>query len=261
MKTLRYLTLITLLSISAPSISLELGTDAELATILNVNNSERILLVGFPDRSMNRTQTAPASNYRNRGSYQTTTWSKRVSEEIAEEYHIQKLTEWPMTEIGMHCIVYLVPTNKSVPEVMEKLSHNVNVSIVQNMHLYNTKANNHDDPYIKLQSNIRDMHIDEAHNISSGKNITIAMIDTGVDFNHPDLIDQITKHENFSGNISNGFENDQHGTAIAGIMVAKKITKQASWALHLMQKSLPTKLVGLQKKTAWKLSVIATHFH
>ncbi len=225
MKSLRCLTLISLLSISVPSLSLELGSDNELATILNVNNAERLLLVGFPDQSMNRSQNAAASSYRHRGSYQSTSWSKRISDEIADEYSIQKLAEWPMTEIGVHCIVYLVPSNKSVPEVVGKLTQNSNISIVQNMHLYKTQANAHDDPYLKLQSNLRDMQIDEAHNISSGKNITIAMIDTGVDLNHPDLTDQITRHENFSASISNGFENDQHGTAIAGIMVAKQNNK------------------------------------
>ena len=225
MKTLPCLALLSLLSVSTPSTSLELGSDKELAAILNVNNAERLLLVGFPDQSMNRSQGGAPSAYRHRGSYQTTSWSKRVSDEIADDYSIEKLAEWPMTEIGVHCIVYLVPDNKSVPEVVEKLSHNSNVSIVQNMHLYSTQASTHDDPYLKLQSNLRDMQIDEAQNITTGKNVSIAVIDTGVDFSHPDLIDQVSSHENFSSSISTGFENDQHGTAIAGIMVAKQNNK------------------------------------
>lgn len=225
MKALPCLALVSLLSVSTPSTSIELGSDKELATILNVNNAERLLLVGFPDQSMNRSQGGAPSAYRHRGGYQTTSWSKRISDEIADDYSIQKLAEWPMTEIGVHCIVYLVPTDKSVPEVVEKLSQNSNVSIVQNMHLYNTQANTHDDPYLKLQSNLRDMQIDEAQNIATGKNVSIAVIDTGVDFSHPDLIDQVSSHENFSSSISTGFENDQHGTAIAGIMVAKQNNK------------------------------------
>ena len=225
MRTVTCLALLSLFSISTPALSLELGSDNDLATLLNVNNAERLLLVGFPDQSMNRSQNASPSSYRHRGSYQTTSWSKRISDDIADDYNIQKLAEWPMTEIGVHCIVYLVPNDKSVPEVVENLSHNTNISIVQNMHLYKTQATTNDDPYLKLQSNMRDMQIDEAHNLATGKNITIAMIDTGVDFTHPDLTDQISQHENFSASISSGFENDQHGTAIAGIMVAKQNNK------------------------------------
>jgi len=119
MKTLPCLALLSLLSVSTPSTSLELGSDKELAAILNVNNAERLLLVGFPDQSMNRSQGGAPSAYRHRGSYQTTSWSKRVSDEIADNYSIEKLAEWPMTEIGVHCIVYLVPDNKSVAEVVE----------------------------------------------------------------------------------------------------------------------------------------------
>ena len=225
MKTYACLALLFSITISAPASSLELGSENDLATVLNVNNTEKLLLVGFPDQSISRSLNAAPSSYRHRGSYQTTSWSKRVSDEIADDYSIQKLAEWPMTEIGVHCIIYLVPNNQSVDQVKDKLSQNSNISIVQNMHLYKTQANSHDDPYLKLQSNMRDMQIDEAHAIASGKNITIAMIDTGVDFSHPDLTDQISKHENFSASISSGFENDQHGTAIAGIMVAKQNNK------------------------------------
>ena len=225
MKTLFCLALISLVTFSNPTYSIDLGDDRQLATILDINNAGRLLLVGFPDQSMNRSQSAAPSAYRHRGSYQSTSWSKRISDDIADQYSIQKLAEWPMTEIGVHCIVYLVPTHESVPRVVEQLSKNSNVSIVQNMHLYKTQANTHDDPYLKLQSNLRDMQIEEAQSISTGKNVSIAIIDTGVDYSHPDLIDQIIKHENFSSSVSAGFENDQHGTAIAGIMVAKQNNK------------------------------------
>ena len=127
-----------------------------------------------------------------------------------------------MSEVGVHCVVYQVPAGASVTETMQKLSQDTRVTIVQNMHLFKTEAHQYNDPYFKLQANLQQMQISQAHGKTTGKNITIAMIDTGVDLTHPDLIDQIKQNENFAYRISPDFSNDKHGTAVAGIMVARK---------------------------------------
>jgi len=127
-----------------------------------------------------------------------------------------------MSEVGVHCAIYQVPADASVPETMQRLSQDTRVSIVQNMHLFKTKTHQYNDPYFKLQANLHQMQIDRVHDKTTGRNITIAMIDTGVDLTHPELLDQITQNENFAAGISPDFSNDKHGTAVAGIMVARK---------------------------------------
>ena len=223
MKAYWILSLIFLLTISSPSESGGFNLDAaELSTVLNPGVADHLLLIGFPDQSINRVQSASSTSYRRRGGYQSSGWSQRITQQIAEDYHIQKLTEWPMSEVGVHCVVYQVPAGASVPETMQRLSQDTRVSIVQNMHLFKTEAHQYNDPYFKLQANLQQMQISQAHGKTTGKNITIAMIDTGVDLTHPDLIDQITQNENFASGISPDFSNDKHGTAVAGIMVARK---------------------------------------
>jgi len=223
MKTYLLLPLISLLMISAPVESVGFSSNAEeLSTVLNSSNADHLLLIGFPDQSMNRVQSASSTSYRRRGGYQSSGWSQRITQQIAEDYHIQKLTEWPMSEVGVHCAVYQVPAGASLPETIQRLSHDKRVSIVQNMHLYKTEAHQYNDPYFKLQANLHQMQIGEAHGKTTGRNITIALIDTGVDLTHPDLIDQITQNENFASDISPDFSTDKHGTAVAGIMVARK---------------------------------------
>lgn len=195
---------------------------AEIVTLLNPSVADHLLLIGFPDQSINRVQSASPNSYRRRGGYQSSGWSQRITQNIADEYHIQKLTEWPMSEVGVHCVVYQVPAGASVAETMQRLSQDTRVSIVQNMHLFKTEAHQYNDPYFKLQANLQQMQISQAHSKTTGKNITIAMIDTGVDLTHPDLMDQIKQNENFASGISPDFSNDKHGTAVAGIMVARK---------------------------------------
>ena len=223
MKVHCLLSLICMLAISAPSECGSFNSDAaELSILLNPAGADHLLLVGFPDQTINRIQSATATSYRRRGGYQSSAWSRRVTQQIAEDYHIQKLTEWPMSEVGVHCVVYQVPAGTSVTETLQKLSRDARISIVQNMHLFKTEAHQYNDPYFKLQANLQQMQISQAHGKTTGKNITIAMIDTGVDLTHPDLADQIKQNENFASGISSGFSNDKHGTAVAGIMVARK---------------------------------------
>lgn len=223
MKSYSILSLLFLLTISSPSQSGGFNLNApELFTVLNPGAADHLLLIGFPDQSINRVQSATSTSYRRRGGYQSSGWSQRITQQIAYDYQIQKLTEWPMSEVGVHCVVYQVPAGASVAETMQRLSQDKRVSIVQNMHLFNTKAHQYNDPYYKLQANLQQMQISQAHGKTTGKNITIAMIDTGVDLTHPDLIDQVIQNENFASSISSGFSNDKHGTAVAGIMAARK---------------------------------------
>lgn len=191
------------------------------SNVFDKKNADHLLLVAFKDDSINRIQST-ATAYRKRGDYSSSTWSRQVSDQLAKDYHLQKLSEWPMTEVGAHCVVYQVPLSVSVADTLAQLAKDARVDIVQNMHVFNTRATVDNDPYFTLQSNLQSMQIHKAHIKTTGKNITIAMIDTGVDLQHPDLAGQISQNENFAKDISAGFSNDKHGTAVAGIMVAKK---------------------------------------
>ena len=204
----------------------EFSENQKLRILLDQPNANRLLLVGFSDNTINSIKgSASPTSYRQRGSYQSSTWSERVTDQLADEYELEKLAEWPMTEVGVHCVVYLVPGSASVNDAVERLKKDNRVEVVQNMHVFKTKAqysNNSNDPYFKLQTNLQQMQVNLAHHRATGKNIKIGMIDTGVDLEHPDLAGQIAMDENFAKEISPSFSTDKHGTAVAGIMVAKR---------------------------------------
>jgi subtilisin family serine protease len=197
---------------------------SELGRKLTTQNADRLLLVAYSDNSINSIKsTASPSSYRQRGSYGSSTWSARISDQLAEEYDLEKLTEWPMTEVDAHCVVYrLRSPDVILKEVIALMSKDDRVDIVQSMNTFNTKGNISDDPYLKLQTNLQQMQINQAHKTATGKNVTIGMIDTGVDLDHPDLAGQISKNQNLAEVISTSFSTDKHGTAVAGVMVAKK---------------------------------------
>jgi subtilisin family serine protease len=64
------------------------------------------------------------------------------------------------------------------------------------------------------------MQVEPVHRWVTGRGVTIALIDTGVDIDHPDLQGQVTAHRDFVISDSAGFNDDWHGTAVAGVMAA-----------------------------------------
>ncbi len=210
--------------LSAPvSSKTDAGNENQVYKFLDQKNADRLLLVGFTDRTIDSLKnTASPASYRQRGSYGSSTWSERVTRQLAADYGLEKLSEWPMTAVGVHCVVYRVADNVSVTEAIERLSKDDRVEVVQNMHVFKTRATMGNDPYYKLQTNLQQMQINEVHGRTTGKDIVIGLIDTGVDLEHPDLTGQISRNQNFAEDISASFSTDIHGTAVAGVMVAKK---------------------------------------
>ncbi|MCL2597427.1 MAG: S8 family serine peptidase [Paludibacter sp.] len=96
-------------------------------------------------------------------------------------------------------------------------------------------AFNSNDPYFAQQWALKntgqyggvsgiDIKAEQAWSVTQGNNIKIAIIDSGVELNHPDLTNIIAGYD-ASGNNSGGapvWSSDMHGTACAGIFGAKK---------------------------------------
>jgi subtilisin family serine protease len=60
----------------------------------------------------------------------------------------------------------------------------------------------------------------QAHRLSEGATVRIAIIDTGVDYSHPDLRGRVIGRLDFVGADNGDFAGDRHGTAVAGLIAA-----------------------------------------
>ncbi len=190
-------------------------------TLFDVGDAERIILVAFNDATIDRTHIKTHHNqYRQQGDYQSSTWRLRVTQQLAEKYHLTELSAWPISELGMYCIAFLVSESDVVEQVLQKMSVDNTIDLAQKMQIYQTQAH-YSDPYFKLQRHMHDMQISELHKHSTGKNISIALVDTGVDHHHPELQGQVTEIRDYVEESSPTFTDDIHGTAIAGVMVAR----------------------------------------
>lgn len=64
------------------------------------------------------------------------------------------------------------------------------------------------------------MQLRECHQLATGKGIKVAVLDTGCDFNHPDLSDRIQTAKDFTGSQSGSGDRQGHGTHCAGVIAA-----------------------------------------
>ncbi|MBX9916530.1 MAG: S8 family serine peptidase [Nitrosomonas sp.] len=211
--------LMAMLAVLPASAEQEFFVDPQL---FDSTQADRIILVTYTDKHINRIPVGVANqSYRRRGEYSSSTWGKRVASSIEADYKLTILSQWPIREIGEHCVVYLIDEDQSVDAIIKALSEDDRVDNVQTMSTFKVMADSYSDPYYRLQFNIQSMNLAEIHNHATGKNVTIAIIDTGIDATHPDLQGQIQQTKDFVTPKSPESLNDLHGTAIAGVIAAK----------------------------------------
>ncbi len=219
MRHYQQLMLVLLFGVVFPCMGAE--TDIQQMTA----KADRIILVTFVDRGIMRGSfSSLTTGYRPSNNYKTSTWSRNVATRLATDYQLKNIAEWPVTELGVQCVVFEISDTRSMEEILTVLAKDSQVEMVQPMGVFKTYAtqSKRKDPYYKLQTGVQALQLEQIHRITTGKNIRIALIDTGVELNHPDLTGQITDTFDFTKENSRQFSTDVHGTAVAGIIAAIK---------------------------------------
>ncbi|MDD5272296.1 MAG: S8 family serine peptidase [Methylovulum sp.] len=190
-------------------------------------NSERRLLVTFADQSIDRPiQGNSQDAYRPAELYRNSSWSSRKAQELAERHHLRLITQWPVTELGVSCVLYEVQDNLRLAQVMQTLQQDPSLSVVQALNRFDVLSqppalSPNSDPYQHLQTGFQALDIADWHPTTTGRGIRIAVIDTGVDVTHPDLQGQIKYSENLAPEPADHNLADIHGTAVTGVLAAR----------------------------------------
>jgi subtilisin len=117
-----------------------------------------------------------------------------------------------------------------IPEdEINSLNSDTNVRFIENDEIFTTAS----DPRargssifttadsLKVPWNIRQIHADEVHlrNID-GKGVRVAIMDTGIDYTHPDLKGVFAGGYNYVASTADPLDDNNHGTHCAGILAA-----------------------------------------
>lgn len=99
----------------------------------------------------------------------------------------------------------------------------------------------------QYQWNIPAIHTEKGWDFTKGdENVVIAVVDTGVDLNHPDLRGQLTEGYNIVE--SNNYPDDDngHGTHVAGIIASKTNNREGIAGITWYNKIMPVKVMGAE---------------
>jgi subtilisin family serine protease len=142
---------------------------------------------------------------------------RRVAQDLARRYHLVLVDHWPIPALNLDCFVMRVVSGVASAALLQRLSAEPRVAAAQPMHLYRTLADN--DPLAPLQPVIARWHLAELHRHTTGRHITVAELDSGVELTHPDLRGQVSNARNF---VDDGrYRGESHGTEVAGIIAAR----------------------------------------
>jgi subtilisin family serine protease len=144
---------------------------------------------------------------------------RRLARQIARHQGLTLVTDWPMPVLGLDCFVMQAPPGRSAVEVARQLSAEPGVAWAEPMNLYRTQAATPRDPLFPVQPAARLWRLGDLHELATGENVRVAVIDSRVDAAHPDLQGQVADAEDFVTGHPSGPE--RHGTGIAGVIAAR----------------------------------------
>ncbi len=144
---------------------------------------------------------------------------RRVAARLARAHGLTLVDNWPMPLVGVDCFVLAVPAGRSPGELAAVLSADPAVAWSQAMNLYRAQGSaTHNDPLYRVQPAAREWRLAELHKIATGRNVRVAVIDSRIENNHPDLVGQVVVSQNFV--LDRFLGSEEHGTAVAGIIAA-----------------------------------------
>jgi len=141
---------------------------------------------------------------------------RRVAHDIAAAHGLHVRDNWSMPAIGIDCFLMEETDDTPIERVLDALVHDARVAWAQAISDYRAMGG---DPLYPVQPAAQAWHLADLHGVSTGRNVSVAVVDSGVDASHPDLAGQLALRRNFVDDVPDAAE--AHGTAVAGVIGAR----------------------------------------
>ena len=145
-------------------------------------------------------------------------------EELFEEQIFQTLQE--DEKIMYHTFLIECETEARASSIFNQLENLLAIKFVQYDELNEEYDLVPNDPKYNQQWGLKKIGCESAWDLSLGANVVVAVVDSGVDHNHPDIAQNMWKNAagnygyDFSNNSTNTLDSSGHGTHVAGTIAA-----------------------------------------
>lgn len=149
--------------------------------------------------------------------------NRRLISGLSRDYGLRAVAAWPIEPLHVDCVVFA--TGGTDAEVLiARLRRDRRVRLVEPLAEFHTSDTGSSKPsgsYRPLQRNLDELGLSGADPPATGRGVRVAVIDTGVSYDHPDLRDAVVAHQDLVGEGDKAFRRDLHGTEVAGVIGAR----------------------------------------
>ena len=208
------------------------GTSQQIGPASTVDAAvlERQIIVAVHQKTLRRTSQRGGRNryVHRRNDYRASAATERALDGLAGDYGLKRVDGWLIRSLDVYCEVFEkadspaqdAGENRSVADLLDALSADPRVELAQPVNLFATLMSHYDDPLLEMQSAVAQLQVEEAHRWATGRGVTVAIVDSGVDVGHPDLRGQVGKRRDFITGQRSSAVGEIHGTAVAGVIAS-----------------------------------------
>lgn len=134
---------------------------------------------------------------------------------LQRRHRLTRLESRPHQLSGTTLYRWRIPDRRSVPQVVRNLERDAVVASAQPNYVYTLQGETTATAGDPAQYEVAKLKLQQAHALSTGADVLVAVIDSGVDAAHPELTDSVV--ESFNA-LASPMAPHNHGTAIAALI-------------------------------------------
>ena len=144
-----------------------------------------------------------------------------VEDALAQQYRLRRVNGETLTLLAARAQLYAIPDDRTVATVVAQMTTDPRVQLAQGNFIYRRQSEPRKVSATADQAQyaLAKIAITAAHGLALGRGVRIAVIDSGIDTEHPDLAGVVVKTHDATGRTDP--TRDGHGTAVAGIIGAR----------------------------------------